>query len=201
MKPLLLFLLLTFTVWSDEPKTPVTFKTVTARPTIAQLKAKRAAADKYLKQHDAALLLFAKAPGKEETIKVKNGEWPEEVEVSYNVLRNAKGKIIMIMEIPFSQSGDWSITYTHYFDDAGNTYAYKKETNVFDDVKGGIIYGTEVNYYDSSFKPLARSKTLQDKFGTKVKDTGHINMYDSWYKHSIYKNLKVCLAGYHLKGS
>jgi hypothetical protein len=201
MKLLPLFLLLTFAVWAGEPKARIAHQTVTADINIAQLKAKRLAADKYLKQHEAALLLYLKARGAKETVKVKNGEWPEEIEASYNVLKNAKGKIIMILEMPFSQSGDWSITYTHYFDDAGNTYAYKKETNVFDDVKGGVIYGTQINYYGPNLKPLAKSNTLKDKYGTKVKDTGHINMYDSWYKHIIYKNLKECLAGYHIKAN
>jgi hypothetical protein len=196
MEMLLLILLLTFGILPGQHQIPVAHKALTATLNIAQLKAKRAAADKYLKQHNAALILYARVPGKMQAIKVKNEEWPEEVEASYTILKDASGKVIMILESPFSQSGDWSITYTHYFDDAGNTYAYKKETNVFDDVKGGVIYGTQINYYSINFKPLAKSTILLDKYGTKVKDIGHINVYDSWYKHSIYKNLKECLAGY-----
>jgi hypothetical protein len=196
MKCLILFILISIGGLFKQPKTLNAYNVVAADDTAAKLKAKRVAADKYLKQHDKALLLYAKVEGKKYALKIKNEEWPEVVESSFNVLKDARGKIMMILEIPFSQSGDWSITYTHYFDDDGNTYAYKKNINVFDDVKGGVVYGTQINYYRANHKLLSQSKSIRDKYGKKVIDTGHISMYDSWYKPTVYKNVEECLKGY-----
>ncbi|MFA6249841.1 MAG: hypothetical protein WC615_23105 [Mucilaginibacter sp.] len=164
---------------------------------VTALKNKRAATDKYLDKHGKALLLYSKLPKKKTPVKVLNDNWPEEGGDSYNVLKDTAGKIIMIAEIPFSESGDWFITYTHYFDANGNTYAFRRQSNTFDDsVKDGVIYETSVKYYDVNFKPVAKIYTLKDKRGRPIKNNGHINIYD--YKYSVYKNSAECLKALNL---
>lgn len=162
------------------------------------LKNKKAATDKYLDKHGKALLLYSKLPKKKTPVKVLNDKWPDDGGDSYNVLKDTTGKIIMIAEMPFSESGDWFITYQHYFDANGNTYAFRRQANTFDDsVKDGVIYETSVKYYDVNFKPVAKTYTLQDKKGRPIKNNGHINIYD--YKYSVYKNSAECLKALNLK--
>ncbi|QHS54629.1 hypothetical protein GWR56_03365 [Mucilaginibacter sp. 14171R-50] len=169
-----------------------------ANSLLVLLKSKRAAVDAYVKKHDKKLLLYSKIPGEKIPVRVKNGKWPDEVEYSYNLLKDSLGKIVMIAEIPFSQSGDWYITYTHYFDEDGNTYAFKKETNTFDsEVKDGVIYETLIRYYGASLKLLNKTYSLKDKGGKPIKNNGHIDVYQ--YKYNIYKNAAECLKAYNIK--
>ncbi len=58
------------------------------------------------------LIVFAKLTDKEKPIEIKNGDFPENVEVSYNILKDKLGNTISITEFPFSESGDWDISYT-----------------------------------------------------------------------------------------
>ena len=104
----------------------------------------------------------------------------------------------MIAEIPFSESGDWYIAYTHYFDSKGNTYAFRRGANIFDNgVKGGVIYETSVRYYDKGFKLLSKSRTLKDGKGKSVKNDGHIDAHN--YKYNIYRNTTDCLKACNIK--
>jgi len=167
---------------------------------LIKLKNKKAAVDQYLIKHDKALIVLVKVPGKTNLLRIKNGHWPDEIEYTYNILRDTTGRIILVSQIPFSQSGDWFITYTHYFDEKGNTYAFRKQTNVFDsEVKGGVIYETLLRYYDVNFSILKKTYTLQDKGGKTIRNNGHVDIYQ--YKYETYKNLDACLKGYHIKGA
>lgn len=167
---------------------------------LTKLKNKRAAVDQFIIKHDKALIILVKVPGKTKLIKVINENWPDEIEYTYNILKDTTGRIILVSQIPFSQSGDWFITYTHYFDEKGNTYAFRKQTNIFDsDVKGGVIYETLLKYYDVNFSILKKNYTLQDKSGKTIKNNGHVDIYQ--YKYATYKNLDACLKGYNIKGN
>lgn len=166
---------------------------------ILKLENKVKVIDTYALKHFKDLIIWVKLPEKTKLIKVKSEHWPEEVEYTYNILKDSSGRILVISQIPFSESGDWYITYTHYFDEKGNTYAFRKQTNVFDsEVKGGVIYETLLKYYDENFNILKKTYKLQDKSGKTIKNNGHLNIYQ--YKYQIYKSLGVCLKGYHLMG-
>jgi len=165
--------------------------------TLTKLKSKKAATDKYLKGHGKALIILVKLTGKKTLVPVKNEEWPDDIEYTYNILNDGSGRVILISQIPFSESGDWFITYTHYFDENGKTYAFEKRTNVFDsDVKGGVLYETLTKYYQADFREIGRLYTLKDKAGRSIKNTGHVNMY--YYKYDVFKNVEDCLKNYHI---
>ncbi|MDB5126220.1 hypothetical protein [Mucilaginibacter sp.] len=197
MKTLYLFFILLIASLSGKAQS-ATGKVVTVDSTLTSLKSKRTAVDVYVKKHDKELLLYSKIPGRKTPVKVTMEDWPDAGEGSYNVLKDSSGRIVMIAEIPFSQSGDWYITYTHYFDENGNTYAFRKETNTFDsDVKGGVIYETLVKYYGANLKLLNKTYSLKEKSGKPIKNNGHIDVYQ--YKYMIYKNSAACLKGYNIK--
>jgi len=168
--------------------------------TLVRLKSKQVATDQYISKHGKTLIVLVKVPGKTKLKKVINENWPEEMEYTYNILKDTTGRIILVSLVPFSQSGDWFITYTHYFDEKGNTYAFRKQTNVFDsEVKGGVIYETLLKYYDVNFNILKKIYTLQNKSGKTIKNNGHVDIYQ--YKYGIYKNLDACLKDYHITGA
>jgi hypothetical protein len=163
-----------------------------------RLKNKKAAIDQYITKHNKTLIVFVKVPGKKNLIKVNNGHWPDEIEYTYNILKNSSGKIIFVAQIPYSESGDWDIAYRHYFDEQGNTYAFYKEESIFGDVKGGVIREILLTYYDEKFKNISQVNSFTDKDYRTIKINK--NMFDFRdYNYSIYKNLSDCLAGYNIK--
>lgn len=111
------------------------------------------------------LIVFAKITGKEKPVEIKNGDFPENVEVSYNLLKDKSGNTVLIKEFPFSESGDWDISYTHYFDENGNTYAFQRKTKFFDSTcTEDVAVETIVQFYSNNFQLLDKSyKLLDDK--------------------------------------
>ncbi|MBB6611330.1 hypothetical protein H7F15_09800 [Pontibacter sp. Tf4] len=98
-------------------------------------------------------------------VEVFNEAWPEEIEETYNILKDASGRIIRISESPYSESGDWDIVYSYYFDENGDTYAYERKISAFNTFcpDGGIIedvsqetvvklYGLNHALIDSTYK-------------------------------------------------
>ncbi len=128
-------------------------------------------------------------------IKVEGDKWPDEIEYTYNIVKDTTGRIILIAQIPYSESGDWFITYSHYFDEQGKTFAFVKKTNVFsEEIKGGVVHETDIKYYNINFKVLKKMYTLQDKNGKAVKNGQNIDMYR--YQYSIFKDVATCISGY-----
>ena len=132
MKTLYLILLLFISSLSIKAQTAPTVKTTVADTVLASLKNKKAAIDKYAKANPKQLLVFVKVTGKKNLIRVYNQKWPDAVEYTCNILKDKGGKIIYIYKAPFSESGDWDISYEHYFDDEGNVFAFYKDESIFD---------------------------------------------------------------------
>jgi hypothetical protein len=166
---------------------------------LLKLKSKKDAIDQYISRHNKDLIILVKVPGKEKPVIVKNEHWPEEIEYTYNVLRNPAGEIIFIAQIPFSESGDWDIIYKHYFDEQGHVFAFSKQESIFDDgVKGGVVREILLNYYNKNFKKISQSNKLTDKDYRSTKTNK--NLYDFlYYKYQNYKKLYEFLMGYHIQ--
>lgn len=62
------------------------------------------------------IVVFVKLLEKEELVQIGKGEFPYGIETTYNILKDKSGHIIATIELPYSASGDWNITLTHYFD-------------------------------------------------------------------------------------
>ncbi|MES2064661.1 MAG: hypothetical protein V4456_22275 [Bacteroidota bacterium] len=168
-------------------------------PSFVSLKAKKAATDKYLKTHTKQMLVLVKVPNKKDFVYVYNGKWPNEVEYTLNILKNKNGNIIYVSQSPFSESGDWDISYEHYFDEEGNVFAFYKEESIFDEnVKGGVVRSKLLNYYNKNFKIITQNNWLVDVNGNVIK--ANKNDFDFRdYNYTIYKNLADCLKGYNIK--
>ncbi|WP_394772307.1 hypothetical protein [Mucilaginibacter sp.] len=166
---------------------------------LAKKKSNKEAIDQYISKYTKSVIILVKVPGKENLVPVKNENWPDEVEYTYNIYKNPAGKIIFIAQIPFSESGDWDIEYKHYFDEQGLTFAFSKEESVFDEnVKGGVVREILLNYYDETFKNIRQINRLTDKDYKAIKKRK--NGYDfREYKYSIFKNLSSCLNGYWIR--
>jgi hypothetical protein len=156
--------------------------------------------EKFSIKHKNKFLLFAKVAGKLNPVKVLNEKWPQDTECAYNILKDEKGYIVMIMSSPVSESGDWNLECTHYFNNNGSTFIYEIKANAFSLPDDGIAYETTTTYFGSSFKLLRSVYKLVDEKGKKLnkKDYG-FDALSRGLNVKAYANVNECLAAYHIK--
>jgi hypothetical protein len=113
--------------------------------------------------HPAALRLFAKVPDSAAVVAVKDStSWPEEVEETYNVVRDSAGHVLLHRTMPTSESGDWFLVATHYFAPDGRTIRYDYEMSGFSE-ECGILRERRRFYYDASFTLIRQDSAYTDK--------------------------------------
>lgn len=165
---------------------------------VRSLKKKKDAIDKLLLRDTDSLRVFVKMTGKDQLLKILNNDFPEnDVECTYNVLK-VNGRVLMIAELPYSESGDWIIAHKHYFDTNGNTFVFTKDESRFtDQVPGGMLWEKLVTYYDGDFNIVHQVNKLIDNNNRPV--AGKKNEYDLMDDvYKVYKNADACLNAYHI---
>jgi YD repeat-containing protein len=123
----------------------------------------------------------------------------DSTEYSYDVLKNANGKLIYINRLSSIKSPYSLHIYVHYFDEQGSTYAFqKKEVMFFDGDNPKLVMDDHVVYYDKDFRVIGETDT--------VKNTDHkiINLTTDErkkmaFKYDSYRNLTSCLKGYRIR--
>jgi hypothetical protein len=162
---------------------------------IRRLEIKKDSIDKLLEKRGKSVLVYAKAPGRKTWIAITNDKWPDKIDYTYNVLKNASGKIILIAQIPYSESGDWDIEHFSYFDEGGKIFAFVDKQSIFTDYKGGIVREISTRYFDENFHQLKKADELVDKDFKPVRvDKHNFDFRDDQF--IIYKNANECLGGY-----
>lgn len=142
-------------------------------------------------------MVFVKMNNKNELLRIFKGSFPEDsIECTYNVLTE-KGKVIMIMASPYSESGDWDMECTHYFKADGHTFAFEKQANAFALPDDGVAYETTIDYFDPQFKCIKHIYKLVDKNG-KGLDKSYAFDRGS-FNDKIYSTSGECLSAYHIK--
>jgi hypothetical protein len=182
------------------PKHSSTVKTPKSVSSVSALKRKRDNIEAYSLQHKNNMLVFAKVPGKDVLLKIENEKWPDEVEYSYNVLKDDNGKIIMIDASPVSESGDWDVSHTHYFYSDGNTFLFERNANAFNGclTNDSVVYETVKKYFAPSFKLLKQQDIVVDKNG-KALDKSKCAVDVAIEDARVYPNVNACLKAYHIK--
>ena len=107
---------------------------------------------------------MAKLVDKDEPIVIQNGYFPDNVETTFNILKDSLGQIVSVSEFPFSESGDWNIIFTHYFDKDGKTFAFERQSNFFNSIcTDGVAYETRAEFYNSDFQLIDKTYKLVDE--------------------------------------
>lgn len=165
---------------------------------LSEIKKKKAEIDQYEFKHRKGMITFIKLKDKSKLVRAKTEDLPDDAEYVYNVLKDESGHIILIEQIPYSQSGDWYIEWKHYFGADGNTFCFSNRQSIFnDDVKGGVVVEEMVNYYDTEFKQIESKSRLTDKDDKTIsRKKSEFDFRD--YKYNIYKNAKECLKAFHV---
>jgi hypothetical protein len=198
MKTLCLLLLLNFTHNSIFIR-----RVSTSDPVISELKKNKEAIDKRLLKDKKHLFVFVKVKGKKELVGIKNEKntkWPAEelTEVSYNVFKDSIGKVVMIAKMPFSESGDWDVSYVYYFDSFGKIFAFERISGFFNSIcTDDAAHETLARYFDKNLKQINQTYKLTDskkKPLNKLKCTFPYN-----FAYEIYPSVEECLKAYNIK--
>ncbi len=152
---------------------------------LERLKYQKTIIDTLFNHNKHKLIVFAKLVDKDEPIQIKNGNFPDKVEATFNILKDSLEQIITASEFPYSESGDWNIILTHYFDKDGKTFAFERQTNFFNSIcTDGVAYETQTEFYNSDFQLIAKMyKLVDEKNKTLEKDSCQFP-YDYEYKVS-----------------
>ena len=88
-----------------------------------------------------------------------------------------------------SCSGDWTITYTYYFDAVGRTVAFQRYSGFFNGCDFGLARETSVYEYAATGSLVLKEYTLTDSDGVPKPTTACQFMYR--YPYSIYASWRA----------
>lgn len=197
---LLIFVGLISACNSSENRTSSTSSLPSAPNILERLKYQKTVIDTLFKQSTDRLIVLAKLVNKDEPIEIQNGNFPDNVEITFNILKDSLGQIVSVSEFPFSESGDWNIIFTHYFDKDGKTFAFERQSNFFNSIcTDGVAYETRVEFFNSEFQLMDKTyKLVDEKNKTLQKDSCQFP-YD--YEFKVSANIDKYLQTNRIKNS
>lgn len=96
-----------------------------------ELQSNKVLIDSLFNQNRKQVRVLVKTTSSDSLTEVHDENWPEDIETIFNLLTDSTGRVVRISELPYSESGDWSIMYSHYFDTNGNTFANERRIKAF----------------------------------------------------------------------
>jgi hypothetical protein len=167
----------------DHSRTASTSRLVPEPDIAERLQYQKASIDTSFSHNRDNIEVLIKLPDKTDLMSFKDTILPDETERSFNILRDSLRHIVAITESPYSQSGDWFLTLTHYFDNNGQTFAFERQTNFFNSgCTEGVAYETKTEYYNSDFKLIRKEYKLVDEKGRNLNKDSCAFMYSYGYK-------------------
>jgi hypothetical protein len=106
----------------------------------------------------------------------------------FNIIRSRENNIIMIVENPYSISGDWNIAYISYYDNNGNIIAFVRYSNFFNGVCAEIVKEESTYFYDKEQTLVKKTYEIKDNEGNNLDYRECVFNYG--YNYRIYKSLK-----------
>lgn len=102
---------------------------------------------------------------------IGDGAFPAKgIETTYNILRNTERKIVLVSTYPYSESGDWFVGFTHYFNAEGKTFAFERLTSFYNSgCTEGVAIEKTTNFYDNNFAVINTTYSLTDKKNVPLK--------------------------------
>ena len=148
--------------------------------------------------------VFVKLLNNDVLEEVVNEKWPEEIEITYNFLKDPSGRVIRISEFPYSESGDQEIIYSHYFDKAGNTFAFERVVSAFNTYCPGDddfdkltieriikLYNLEHTIIDSTYRMIDEKNLDITKKKCEQEIGSHNQVFSTLREYTTIKKIKI----------
>ncbi len=124
--------------------------------------------------------------------------WSDYTTTSLLLAKNIDNIIISFSEVPISESGDWHNTYTHYFDENGNTIIFKRYSGFFNGCPG-LSKETSIYYFDQNGILLKKEYELINGEGRQI-SSKDCDVFMYRHDYSIFKNAKEIINYYKING-
>lgn len=109
------------------------------------------------------LIVFVKIKEESEPQRITNENWPENVESTYNILKNNSGQVIYFAEFLKREHSEGVFEIKHFFDDKEQTLVIEIRLSFFsDDCGKGPITETLTDLYLNNFKRHGTLRQLRD---------------------------------------
>ncbi|MCX6351475.1 MAG: hypothetical protein NTX03_06410 [Bacteroidetes bacterium] len=139
---------------------------------LKSLKKSKVKIDKMVKKSPESMKYFCKTKGMDKPFAVKaKNYWPAEsnIEMSFALLYDKKGKLIYAYEEPFAPLGEYTINHCYYFDKDGKTAIYEYYCGFFGSVCAGNSIAKETRtQYLTTQKIIAEDYSLLSEDGKKL---------------------------------
>jgi hypothetical protein len=139
------------------------------------------------------LMVLVKVPGRKKLIQVIDDKYPDEIETTYNLLKDKEGHIVYAVEIPESESGDWFISYKSYFKADGKLFAFERQAGIFNGEctkeEDEPLNERLIRYYDSHFNVVDSVYGLKDSKGKILSKSACVLNYD--YPYQVAKSINA----------
>ena len=101
---------------------------------LLQLKEEKTHLDSLFLIQKSQLPVYGQLRDADSLINVDLSDWNPEIVRTFWPLVDTLGRIRAVTESPVSESGDWVITFTHYFDSVGHTFAFERKTSFYNSI-------------------------------------------------------------------
>ena len=102
---------------------------------------------------------------------------PEDSIFMVYVLHNEEGKVLKHQVDPTSESGDWSASFTHYFDGPGRTIMFEFYSGAFNSGCTEILKIRRKYYYDDNFNLIKKTVAYSDGDNKPIKNIAKCDTY------------------------
>ncbi len=161
---------------------------------LERLHSQQASIDTVCQKHPERTTTLAQLVGSEDIIVIDSSTADQlNIDRTFMLLKDSTGKILAAYESPYSESGDWNILYTHYFNSEGKTFAFSREASFFNSIcTDGVAVENMTKWYSGTLSMVDSSYTLQDENQKELSKDSCQFAYD--YPYSIYPSLKDFLS-------
>ncbi len=160
---------------------------------LERLHAQQTSIDTFCHRHPERTITYAQLVGHEEIVVIDCADADQlNIDRTFMLLKDSTGRVLAAYESPYSESGDWNILYTHYFDSEGKTFAFSREASFFNSIcTDGIAVENMSKWYTNALNMVDSSYTLRDEEGQDLAKDSCQFAYD--YAYTIYPELKSFL--------
>jgi hypothetical protein len=145
--------------------------------------------DSLINNDSANLKVYVQTADDDKIIPITDLEnYPDNLLETYRVILDKDGKPILFSLSPYSESGDWDLVHSFYFDSNGNTIFYRYSFSFFNGICEKILRKFVDIYFEKDFKPIRESEYYKDEGFTYIPDIS--NCQDPYMFNLIYSGCK-----------
>lgn len=141
--------------------------------------------DTLYRRYSDKLFLMAKPTVNGIPVPVGDHYMPQELHTMYEILTDSAGHMVSVSEFPLISGGEWNISYIHYFDKNGNTFAFERQTTFLNSrCTPGVAREVIAEFFNGSFQTVAREYELRDAQDQPLQKTDCVFPYNFIYQVS-----------------